>query len=91
MSIYDNMLDQLSALDAWSPQNEAVSSLLEVAYGIYPRVQAILEPFTYINSNPGKEIRSQLIEAFNAWLNVPPERLGIIAGLVKMLHAASLL
>lgn len=53
--------------------------------------QAILEPFTYINSNPGKEIRSQLIEAFNTWLNVPPEQLGIIAGLVKMLHAASLL
>jgi len=75
MSKYDNILDQLSALDAWPPQNE----------------EAILEPFTYINSNPGKEIRSQLIEAFNAWLNVPPERLSVIAGLVKMLHAASLL
>jgi geranylgeranyl diphosphate synthase, type III len=32
-----------------------------------------------------------LIEAFNTWLNVPAEQLGIIAGLVKMLHAASLL
>ncbi|KAF8229567.1 terpenoid synthase [Tricholoma matsutake] len=75
MSMYDNILEQLSVQDVWSPQNEA----------------AILEPFTYINSNPGKEIRTQLIEVFNVWLNVPKEQLDIIAGLVKMLHAASLL
>jgi geranylgeranyl diphosphate synthase type 3 len=75
MSHYDNMLERLATEHAWSPQNEA----------------AILEPFTYITSNPGKEVRGQLIEAFNTWLNVPPEKLVVIARLVNMLHAASLL
>jgi geranylgeranyl diphosphate synthase type 3 len=53
--------------------------------------QALLEPFKYITSNPGKEIRGKLIEAFNIWLNVPPERLQVIAKIVNMLHAASLM
>lgn len=54
-------------------------------------MKALLEPFTYITSNPGKEIRGQLIEAFNTWLRVPDDKLGVIARLVNMLHAASLL
>jgi len=44
-----------------------------------------------VTSNPGKEIRSQLISAFNLWLNVPPEKLKIISNIVNMLHNASLL
>jgi len=56
-----------------------------------PKYQALLEPFKYITSNPGKEIRGKLIEAFNIWLNVPPERLQVIAKIVNMLHAASLM
>jgi geranylgeranyl diphosphate synthase type 3 len=53
--------------------------------------QAILEPFRYINSNPGKEIRGKLIEAFNLWLNVPADKLLVISKVVNMLHAASLM
>ncbi|KAF5374682.1 hypothetical protein D9615_008943 [Tricholomella constricta] len=75
MSRYDNILETLPALPTWSPQNES----------------ALLEPFTYITSNPGKEIRSQLIEAFNIWLNVPSSKLAVISRLVNMLHSASLL
>ncbi|KAF8152907.1 isoprenoid synthase domain-containing protein [Crassisporium funariophilum] len=75
MSNYDNILDLLSKEPVWPSDHE----------------QAILEPFIYITSNPGKEIRGKLIEAFNAWLDVPPQRLQVIAKLVNMLHAASLM
>jgi geranylgeranyl diphosphate synthase type 3 len=53
--------------------------------------KAILEPFQFITSNPGKEIRGKLIEAFNLWLDVPASKLKVIAKIVNMLHAASLM
>ena len=53
--------------------------------------QTILEPYTFTTSNPGKEIRGKLIDAFNAWLNVPADKLKVIAKIVNMLHAASLM
>ncbi|KAK5135864.1 hypothetical protein LTR08_004513 [Meristemomyces frigidus] len=48
-------------------------------------------PFAYLEAHPGKDIRSQLITAFNAWLRVPPASLAIITSVVGMLHTASLL
>jgi geranylgeranyl diphosphate synthase type 3 len=51
----------------------------------------VLEPFTYITANPGKEIRGKMIEAFNVWLGVPPGHLRTISRIVSMLHHASLL
>lgn len=48
-------------------------------------------PFDYMFGNPGKDIRSQLVAAFNAWLKVPERSLGIITRVVGMLHTASLL
>ena len=51
----------------------------------------ILEPFVYIASKPGKEIRSLLIEAFNVWLDVPRAQLSVISHVVRMLHSASLM
>ncbi|KAI5453974.1 hypothetical protein NCC49_004969 [Naganishia albida] len=57
-----------------------------------PKYEQILqEPYNYLSSIPGKEIRSKLIEAFNVWLEVPEEALGIIKNVVRMLHTASLL
>jgi hypothetical protein len=53
--------------------------------------QVLLEPFTYISSNPGKEIRSLLIDAFDLWLEVPQGDLEVITRVVRMLHNASLL
>lgn len=53
--------------------------------------QAVLEPFSYIISNPGKDIRTQLMAAFNVWINVPEDKLKIIAKVVSMLHNASLM
>ncbi|KAI0800350.1 terpenoid synthase [Fomes fomentarius] len=65
----------LAMSETWSDSNES----------------ALLEPFTHIYSVPGKEIRGQMIEAFNLWLNVPADKLKIISKVVSMLHTASLL
>ena len=51
----------------------------------------LLGPFEYMYDQPGKNIRRQLIAAFNAWLKVPEESLAIITEVVGMLHTASLL
>ncbi|CAG8493733.1 439_t:CDS:2, partial [Scutellospora calospora] len=54
-------------------------------------IQILLEPYTYLSSNPGKEIRSKLIDAFDHWLKVPKDKLSAITTVVEMLHTASLL
>jgi geranylgeranyl diphosphate synthase, type III len=51
----------------------------------------LLGPYEYMLQQPGKDIRKQLIAAFNMWLKVPPESLVIINKVVAMLHSASLL
>ncbi|KAF7186861.1 Geranylgeranyl pyrophosphate synthase [Pseudocercospora fuligena] len=48
-------------------------------------------PFVYLESHPGKDIRSQMINAFNEWLQVPHASLQVITRVVAMLHTASLL
>ncbi|KAI7970750.1 hypothetical protein EIK77_007930 [Talaromyces pinophilus] len=53
--------------------------------------QILLGPFDYLESLPGKNMRSQLIHAFNTWLKVPAENLDVIIKVVSMLHTASLL
>lgn len=50
-----------------------------------------MEPYAYISQNPGKEIRSKLIDAFNLWLEVDKDDLVVITKVVRMLHNASLL
>ena len=51
----------------------------------------LMGPYDYMVNHPGKDIRSQLIAAFNAWLQVPPGSLDVITKVVGMLHTASLL
>lgn len=60
---------------AWNEHNEKI----------------LLGPYDYMLGHPGKDIRTQLIAAFNAWLQVPPKSLQIITRVVGMLHTASLL
>ncbi|KAK4506667.1 hypothetical protein PRZ48_000399 [Zasmidium cellare] len=48
-------------------------------------------PYDYLESHPGKDIRSQMISAFNAWLQVPSASLEVITRVVSMLHTSSLL
>ena len=53
---------------------------------------ALLEPFYYLCENPGKLVRTKLIEAFSSeWLRVPADKLKAITDVVEMLHTASLL
>ncbi|KAF8621242.1 hypothetical protein AX15_007952 [Amanita polypyramis BW_CC] len=72
---YANIRSLLSQDPKWDQSNEA----------------ALLEPFSYISSHPGKDIRRKLIGAFNTWLNVPADKLRVIADVVNMLHTASLM
>lgn len=53
--------------------------------------EILLGPYEYLFAQPGKDIRSQLIAAFNEWLAVPAESLEVITKVVGMLHTASLL
>lgn len=53
--------------------------------------QILLGPFDYLESLPGKNMRSQFIQAFNTWLQVPTEHLKIVEKVISMLHTASLL
>jgi len=74
---YDDIITTLtsSSSSSWSERDETI----------------LLEPYTHITSTPGKEIRTQLTEAFNLWLNVPREKLQRINRIVTMLHSSSLL
>lgn len=51
----------------------------------------ILQSYEYLASQPGKHLRSHLIEAIDAWLRVPSQTLASIKHIVEMLHNASLL
>ena len=51
----------------------------------------LLGPYDYMVDHPGKDIRKQMIAAFNVWLKVPEESLAVITKVVGMLHTASLL
>jgi len=90
---YDNILSVLSREPVWSADHEQVRRIFLVLENPFYEgtSKAILEPFQFITSNPGKEIRGKLIEAFNVWLDVPPSKLKVIGKVVNMLHAASLM
>lgn len=53
--------------------------------------KVVCGPFDYLFAHPGKDFRAELINAFDAWLDVPPASLDIITRVVGMLHTASLL
>ncbi|SCV68594.1 BQ2448_715 [Microbotryum intermedium] len=75
MEFYDNFLTKVQNAPTWSDDAERV----------------LVEPYTYLASVPGKEVRSALMDAFNAWMQVPSEDLAVVKKLVGMLHTASLL
>jgi len=53
--------------------------------------KVLMAPFDYLNGVPGKDFRSALVKAFDAWLEVPTESLDVITKAISMLHTASLL
>ena len=51
----------------------------------------IVEPYTYLSSKPGKDIRQKVLSACNVWLKVDAAPLETIVHVMSMLHNASLL
>ncbi|KAK7035397.1 hypothetical protein VNI00_011928 [Paramarasmius palmivorus] len=66
---------QVPAVDGWNQRDE----------------RSIIEPYTYIATTPGKDMRGRFIDALNLWLHVPEEPLEVIREIVAMLHVSSLL
>ncbi len=54
-------------------------------------LQIVKGPYNYLMSHPGKDVRKQVLSAFNVWLDIDDEAYGIIDGTIAMLHNASLL
>ena len=52
---------------------------------------SLLQPYTYISTIPGKNIREKLIDCFNLWLDLPSATTSSIKEIVSLLHNASLL
>src|SRR5260370_41572799 len=94
---YDNMVERLSRPPEWRSRSDTVSlKMLACRYfhssgHNFPRSKILLEPYTYVTSTGGKQIRTHLMDAFNQWLDIPSPRLEVIARIVSMLHNASLL
>ncbi|PVZ96553.1 hypothetical protein BB558_007518 [Smittium angustum] len=53
--------------------------------------EAILGPYNYLSSKPGKDVRKQFTLALNKWLKVSEEDLNAINNVITMLHTSSLL
>ncbi|CAO1597561.1 geranylgeranyl pyrophosphate synthetase [Xanthoria calcicola] len=53
--------------------------------------KTVTRPYEYLSSQPGKDIRKQLLTACNFWLNIDETALKTIGSSVSMLHNASLL
>ncbi|KAI6148443.1 isoprenoid synthase domain-containing protein [Pisolithus tinctorius] len=75
ISTFENILSTLSQPVECTPDSE----------------KDLLGPFTYVASNPGKDIRGMLIAAFNLWLNVPKPKLDMITRVIDTVHNASLM
>jgi geranylgeranyl diphosphate synthase type 3 len=89
---YQDILSFLDQSSSQSESNEMVTTrTLTISVTILTIPQALMEPFSYITSNPGKDFRGGMMKAFNAWLHVPQPKLQIIGRVIAMLHNASLL
>jgi geranylgeranyl diphosphate synthase type 3 len=53
--------------------------------------EKVLEPFRYLCDVPGKNVRGQLVDAFNLWFKIPSEKVKAIKETIGSLHTASLM
>lgn len=79
------------AVSPTSDQNVVKNKIISWSLDRQDKQEILMEPYNYLLSNPGKDIRTKLIEAFDCWLKVPKDQLTIITKVVEMLHNASLL
>jgi geranylgeranyl diphosphate synthase type 3 len=94
---YQHILSTLHQSSSYSESNERVTSFFVrlgtagILIESFRNIQALMEPFSYITSTPGKDFRGGMMQAFNAWLHVPESKLQVIGHVISMLHNASLL
>ena len=81
----------LNTLGIWTVESEQVFRRRPLTACNADYIQAITRPFDYVMSLPGKNIRSQLLSAFNVWLQVDEKSYRVIDKVTGMLHNASLL
>jgi geranylgeranyl diphosphate synthase type 3 len=62
-----------------------------MSLGVHQTNQALLEPYAYLKQIPGKDFRGHLIDCFQLWLDIPPEKVVAIKEIIDSLHNASLL
>ncbi|CCV00380.1 unnamed protein product [Malassezia sympodialis ATCC 42132] len=73
---YEHVLPRMAGARAWPDESEA----------------AVTEAYRYLDAHPGKEIRSRIIDALQAWLPVDDDETTVrIKQWVRRLHTASLL
>lgn len=53
--------------------------------------QVLKEPIKYIGGMPSKNLRTQLIDCFNFWLNVPGHTISVLKEVIDCLHHSSLI
>jgi len=73
------------------PGSENKCSFDVEGYSVHEIDEATLEAFRYVESIPGKNVRGKLIDAFQFWLQIPPEKVHPIKEVISNLHNASLL
>lgn len=54
-------------------------------------LKIVKQPYEYLLKEKGKEVRVKLVDAFNKWTQLSPEKLDFIKELTQKLHNASLL
>lgn len=74
------------------PSSSSSSSVSSSTNEKHALDKSLIEPYHYISSVPGKDVRGKLIDCFNQWLNVPSaQTLNEIKSIIGDLHNASLL
>jgi geranylgeranyl pyrophosphate synthase len=73
-----------------SPSKEQSSYPSPRAVGDFDS-SVLMAPIKYIKSMPSKNLRTQMIDCFNLWLNVPGPTMAIIKEVIDSLHQSSLI
>eukprot|EP00527_Entomoneis_sp_CCMP2396_P001414 CAMPEP_0198137456 /NCGR_PEP_ID=MMETSP1443-20131203/927_1 /TAXON_ID=186043 /ORGANISM="Entomoneis sp., Strain CCMP2396" /LENGTH=361 /DNA_ID=CAMNT_0043798871 /DNA_START=25 /DNA_END=1110 /DNA_ORIENTATION=+ len=76
-----------------TPKSESSSGSGQFDYSsVHDLDESLLEPFRYVNSVPGKDVRGKLIDCFQLWFSVESKTvLNAIKEIVGNLHNASLM
>lgn len=83
--------DQLGGTESFGGKLVEKESLMSKLPWTEEQEHLVREPFDYVYSQKGKNLRGQMMAALNMCLHVPEERATIIDSVVGMLHTASLL